>query len=354
MKITLLKSTILSVLTVFLIACFQFSQADELAAQACEINASEYSYFPKTAKSIELALTDICLLKRDQVDTAAFERFTFAAINEAHVESREVLGEYGEYLLDLSGKLWSNKSGDIDYPSFYYVLVPRTGVHFTFDGERSETITREKMAQCDTQYGDCENKLKQLGRILNALGASMRDQRIVDVQGMLATIEKRWDSFGEEARSQNMLGIMLTTYFYEKNPAYNHRFQPPPKAQWHVLQPNIIIENVSDALDGDEIQEAIAIEILGYNRWHGEDGCFGLPCGVSAIATYADRGGVQDEGWGLMFHLDNAYSFGVTKHGSDTGFFINVDLMKFFEDKKEKVTDFRARIKEKLDSSSDS
>ena len=113
--------------------------------------------------------------------------------------------------------------------------------------------------------------------------------------------------------------------------------------QWFALHPSVIIENVSEAVDGQELQESLALELIGFNYW--KDGCFNTACGASLIASYADREGIEGLGWGVMFYADNAYSFGVTKHGNDAGFFINVDLLKLFQDKKKSFQQYKNKYR---------
>jgi len=54
---------------------------------------------------------------------------------------------------------------------------------------------------------------------------------------------------------------------------------------------------------------------------------------------------VKVKGWGLMFHIDNSYSFWVTKHGGDAGVYITDDIFKLFEDKKSQVAQFKESIR---------
>lgn len=134
--------------------------------------------------------------------------------------------------------------------------------------------------------------------------------------------------------------IALTSYLYEMRYGKSeHDFQSPPKVQWFALCPAVLIENVSDAADGQQLQESLALEIIGFNYW--QETCFNLACGASLIVNYSDRAGVEDVGWGAMFHIDNSYSFGITVHDFDdqnVGFFVTADLLKLFQDKK---TSFR-------------
>ncbi len=68
------------------------------------------------------------------------------------------------------------------------------------------------------------------------------------------------------------------------------------------------------------------------------------PVGVSFVSVYADRSDVDDFGLGVMLHVNNNYSLGVTWRDGDTGFFLTVDLLKLFEDKQSNFQKYKDKI----------
>lgn len=156
--------------------------------------------------------------------------------------------------------------------------------------------------------------------------------------------DKEWMKFIDESRSQTFIDIATTSFIYEwRYGNGEHDFQSPPEVQWFVLHPSVLIENVSNAEDGQQLQESLALEVIGFNYWNEK--CFGFACGASLIVNYTDRENVDDTGWGVMLHADNSYSFGFTRHGGDSGFFVTVDLLKLFQDKKSSFQQYKDKFR---------
>lgn len=200
-------------------------------------------------------------------------------------------------------------------------------------GSRIDHEVPKDIAQACYADPSCWSGFTGYMEILKKVYASLGHQHIVLTEKLISLKDEQWTQYIEESRSQTLLDIAFTTFAYE----YKYTKQPdvfssPPRVQWFFLHPSITIENVNNAIDGAETKEALALEVLGFNYW--QDACFGYACGASLIVNYADRNGIDDHGWGLMFHVENSYSFGVTKHGGETGVFITVDLLKLFQDKK--------------------
>lgn len=172
----------------------------------------------------------------------------------------------------------------------------------------------------------------------------LRLEGIKNSETFLTARDKIWTQYIAESRAQTPLGITLTSVLYEITYGKEeHNFKSPPNVQWFAMRPNLLYENVSGADDGDQIRGTIAFEVVGFNYW--KDKCFGYACGASVTINYADRGGVEDKGYGLMFHFDNTYSIGVSKFGSESGVFLTVDLLEFFKDKKESFKDYKDKYR---------
>lgn len=119
-------------------------------------------------------------------------------------------------------------------------------------------------------------------------------------------------------------------------------FANPPKLQYFFLRPWAVMEYVDKADDGSQFKAALSFEWIGINKW---DGCFkNIACGASVVSTYSDRAGVDDFGLGLMFHIDNKYSFGGTVRDGEYGFFVTVDLLKAFYDKSAEAKGWQDKV----------
>lgn len=126
--------------------------------------------------------------------------------------------------------------------------------------------------------------------------------------------------------------------------------QPPPNHQWIFLHPTPSLEYTGGS--ADSFKPGIALEVFGINGWRWQDGemkaPFGIPylkaLGVSAITNYSERQGYKRLSYGAMVHFNHHYSLGVTRgkgpDGSETKILLTIDLLKWFEDKSDKVKKF--------------
>ena len=224
--------------------------------------------------------------------------------------------------------------------------VDKIVFYYQGNGRRHDVSTSKEVGQACFDSASCTDTITAYISLLKDVYRPLSDKPLREALDSLSRKEKEWKSFIEESRSQTFVDIAVTSWIYNK--VYDNGddvFKSPPNVQWFSLHLSPIIENVSAAIDGDQFKESLALEVIGFNRW--KDGCFGFACGASFIVNYTDRNGVDDTGWGLMFHVDNSYSFGVTKHGGDTGIFITVDLLKLFQDKKSAFDDYKKKYMDK-------
>lgn len=193
---------------------------------------------------------------------------------------------------------------------------------------------------------DCMPVLVRYVRYINQMFSPTDQTILLSTKKELDVLSHSWETYFKDAREQTFIDIAVNSFFYEweLGNKIDLILNGPPKTQWFALHPTIIIESVPDALDGQQTSEAVAFEVMGFNRWQGENGCFGVPCGASVFISYNDRTDVNDKGWGLMFHVGNKYSLGAVKYGEDTGFFITVDLLKLFSDKKSSYEQWKKEV----------
>lgn len=143
-------------------------------------------------------------------------------------------------------------------------------------------------------------------------------------------LREEWDPFLTQMRSQTPIELAVNGWWFRRNET--DEFAPPPEMQWIVLHPIVLLEYGSGAEDGDEMNEAIGLELFGANWWKKRE--WYMPSGGSLLALYSDRSEVQDWGIGVAVHFNNVYTVGVADHGGDTSVFLSVDLLKAFHDKK--------------------
>jgi hypothetical protein len=136
---------------------------------------------------------------------------------------------------------------------------------------------------------------------------------------------------------------MFTTYMEHDHISQNRLVGPMPR-QWFVIHPSLVVENVSNADDGDELAPAIAMEWIGINWWDKETSPIGYPIGVSLSSVYSDRSSAEDIGHGLMFHFDNSFSLGITDHDGDTGIYVTVDVLNLLAEKKQRINHYKDEL----------
>lgn len=160
-----------------------------------------------------------------------------------------------------------------------------------------------------------------------------------------SVLRSEWDYYLETARSHTLLDATFTT-FMEKDYLAQDRLVGPMQKQWFLIHPSIVIENISDASDGDEISEALAIEWIGVNWWHEDSSPIGYPFGVSLTSIFSDRASVDDIGHGLMLHFDNSISVGWADHDGSDSIYVTVDFLNLLAEKKGRWTDYRKSIED--------
>jgi hypothetical protein len=312
-------------------------------------------YFANSLDEAKDALSDICrAIAKDGVT----EKELYNTLLDFHLKLKqdavkampqlaEHLNIFDKPLFEVQGEVATGMIPDyiIDYTD---PLDPSVvgGIEFYYQGNgRREGVKVPKVnAESCIKDEECAKALIAYRKILKDVYRPLAAEPLQLTYDFLTLKDKEWTTYIEDARSQTFVDIVVTSWLYEW--AFgkgDHDFRSPPKVQWFALRPNVLIENVSSAADGDQVKESLALEVIGLNYW--EDACFGLACGASIIVNYSDRNGVDDTGWGLMLHVDNSYSFGVTDHGGETGLFVTVDLLKLFQDKKSSFDDYKEKFR---------
>lgn len=161
----------------------------------------------------------------------------------------------------------------------------------------------------------------------------------------ITVLRKAWDNYFEEARSQTLWDVVLTTKM-EEDYLTQDKLVGPMQRQWFLVHPSLVVENVSDAHDGKETQQGLAVEWLGMNWWNKEASPIGVPFGISLASIYSSRPDVDDAGHGVLMTINNSMSIGWADHGEHDGYYVSVDLLSLMTEKKERWTDYKEKIKE--------
>jgi hypothetical protein len=116
----------------------------------------------------------------------------------------------------------------------------------------------------------------------------------------------------------------------------------PPSWAAVFFHPSVALDYVGSADPGSRLKPALALEVIGVNWWNYNDKTNKAEDlrGISAIVSYADRAGARSTGVGLMVRWDTGYSLAVTRHGSETGVMVSIDLAQFAQKKNDQIMRF--------------
>jgi hypothetical protein len=188
----------------------------------------------------------------------------------------------------------------------------------------------------DTQDQGCGPILDEFSAYYTYAHNSFSSQGAQAFARSVAGLSKQWSAYLDSSRSMTPLELLINSAVYKRSETL--QFSPPPKIQYIVLHPSLVIENVNDAIGGEKMKEALMIELGGANWW--QQNTWYLPTGGSAIMVYSDRPGISEWGYGVALHFRSVYTVGYTRHDSNDGVFISFDLLKLVQDKKKVLESF--------------
>ncbi len=232
-------------------------------------------------------------------------------------------------------------------PSFITISDPQSfgeAIFFHFTDWDMQGIARLDDGGCEQSGGaSCQELFESLHTAIEQYKKPFVNLSGEDLSRLAQELMTEWDRYFEQARAQTLLDAVLTTAMSQDHLAQS-RLVGPMEKQWFALHPSIVIENVSGAVDGDELAEALAIEWIGVNWWDGDSSPIGYPFGISLVSVYSDRVEVEEVGHGLMFHFGNSMSIGVTDHDGDTGVAVTVDVLSLMAKKKQHWESYKKKL----------
>lgn len=328
-------------------SCFKDTAKDSVYFREIQISARMINQAICNAILIPTRKSITDGFPRDEV--AAFgglvKKDASAKFGSVHLNKLEEQLNYFETTLS-SGELYPEamptfnvqKGTDPREPNYYYF--------FTGDQKEQGVLTPEEDQKCQADIklkAPCLTVLEQLDEAVFPYQRNANAFTAYDTRAKLNTLSQQWDSYFESARAQTFADIAVTTLF-ERNHFKRDYLVGPPDRQWFVLHPNLVLENVEAASDGENTNVALSIEWVGINWW--ENAIIGIPFGASLTSLYSDRPGVNDIAlFGVTLYFDNKYAIGYARHGGDDGFFVSMDLLKAFEDKTKQVGRYKDRIR---------
>jgi hypothetical protein len=310
-------------------------------------------------KAVQLAVADCQTLSHSK---AGSETTVPSQISSRRNEfTRFVEGQLKAPLGDFSGydtliSTWATEVNRGGIASFAVRFDLDTGTTFSLNSDnlpqsqqgRDFVIELTPEENCkDISYGgtvnlfsSCDNVGDELEKALELVHNFRVSEQLEKVGTHVAGIEKGWQSFMDDARFQTTLDVWFTTIRYSDK-WKRADLQGPPPIQYFLLHPTLIYSYMPDATRGEELKPVPAVEWFGMNWWQSK-----VPLGFSITSVYNDRPDGNVFLHGLTVHVDNAYSFGIVGTGDERTFFVNLDLMEWFTDKKGKYDKYAAQFEE--------
>jgi len=188
-------------------------------------------------------------------------------------------------------------------------------------------------AACQMALNSAVNLNRQVALMLHISKIS-NEPLVVSAQVAVGELRKRWDYYLNEARSQYLWELALNSKLYA---ASEHRLNAPPNHQWILLHPSAAFEYTGGGAQNERAYDAIImLEAFGYNRfdWSTPEGKQSSlpPLGASLVVTYTPDNTGDHEGYGIVLHVANKYSFGITRRdtgaGKENTYLLSADFMK--------------------------
>jgi hypothetical protein len=235
------------------------------------------------------------------------------------------------------------------------VLPPGGDIGLNFEGPVKVT----DVPKCDTAVAtaraanrvtaqSCRQLLQSLQASYAPLQSLVQWAYTKEVKQYLEGLERQWDDFLTQSRSQTALELAVNSYFWRKGKT-SGMFLEPPTWQLVLLHPSVVLEYVDKAADGNRQEEGLMIEAVGANWWNlWQSEKWYLPTGASYVLVYSDRAGLRDWANGVAVYFSSKYTLGATRRNGETGIFISVDLLELFKDKKKTLDDYTRNLPKEL------
>lgn len=244
-----------------------------------------------------------------------------------------------------TGKATSYVAGEDDNedPILYY---SSPAIKITLPDSKAEEckVINEKYNVVKSIDGlaDCVYLIDNLRAALNPFTAPFNIKISRRNLELLKDYDNAWDKYLTEARSQTLLDMVVTSRMNKDY--YNEtQLRKPHSLQYFLFHPSVVYEKLPDKKPGEKDDVSLALELVGMNCWDCK-----IPIGASVGWVYADRANAKSTSGALMIHLYNNYTIGYSNRDDEDGgkgYFISIDLLKAFFDKKQQLSDLKAQIK---------
>jgi hypothetical protein len=228
------------------------------------------------------------------------------------------------------------------------MLPPGLATGVSFEG----SVRVSDVPACDRVVGaareakrvaaqSCRQLLESLHASYEPLQLLVQRAYTKEVKQYLDGLQLQWDDFLTRSRAQTALELAVNSYFWRKDKT-SGMFLEPPTWQLVLLHPSVVLEYVDKALDGNRSEEGLMLEVVGANWWRSKS--WYVPTGASYVLVYSDRAGLPDWANGVAVYFDSKYVLGATRRDGNTGYFISVDLLELYKDKKKTLDKYTRNL----------
>jgi hypothetical protein len=338
MKITTVKWVTSLTLIVSLFA--PMAHSEEQQSIDCTVEGYDGKLFTALYAKTKSTAASFCKeLIRTRIDRNSVDDARVGSILEAFAEeSEEALdhyqlrrpADYGAQFTQLKRDLGDFSFRDMQLPEFVVrpSLSGDTEGYFEALSVPVDRFKINEVEHCATLSPGftCRAVFEDFQAAFNPYRSAYNN--IHDNTKQLEAMSRRWDDFLVVSKSQTTLEVWLTTWAQRDHFQQDH-LVGPPKYQVIALHPHLIYDIAESAPEGSSQELGLAVEWLGVNFWDLK-----VPLGLSLASTYVDRPEVEDLGHGLMLHINNHYALGWARYDDVNSFYVTIDLLKMFEDRK--------------------
>lgn len=321
-----MKQKYLVTLTSVVIWFFLSVSAHSLESKLCKTELPKPSYLIEMGKKAEDAKKEICAAGSVDEMNLAYLRFLDDNLN----------------WFDLYGGFEESKSVIDVIKSHITFANTSVAISLNLNDKiqvEQHSFTPANESTCIEQSGaqHCAQVLEDFVSLYTAIQNLQAEPERRKTLSNLQKLRADWTPFLDQMKGQTWLELMINRNAYKNS---TDTFSRPPSSQWIFMHPTVLIENVSAAVDGENTQEALGLEIIGKNWWRQDK--WYLPSGGSLLAVYSDRSDIKDTGYGIALHFQSNYTLGITRRGDENGFFVSVDVIKMFQNKKKAFEAYRS------------
>lgn len=209
----------------------------------------------------------------------------------------------------------------------------------TLDFQKSylqQGCARVDSPECPQSFERAVQVLRHLDLVRRSLDYIFRDRELAEVIMQAKLRRNQWDRYFEQGYPQWPWELWSNGRLYRDQVEKDPGLAEPPSWQLVWLHPDVALEYVDGAEDGDQFKPAVSVEFIGGDWWSWDEqgrqkGPWGLPVtlGVGVIGTFSDRAGSEDWGMGGVLRINHSYNVGVTtRSGNDLGIFVSANLSK--------------------------